>query len=170
MDKTLFLKEVSNFSNHRFLLWPALQATSGEVVEMGMGSGSTPFLREYCQDTNRMLYSYENDFEWYRKMQDYNGQGHKVTHLVDWDDVAKNHLHPSVVLLDHRPGERRKIDLELFANKASIIVLHDSELAADHGYQMRQHIPLFKYWIDYKTIGAWASAASNFVDVTQFEF
>lgn len=152
------------------LLYPALLATSGEVVEMGVGDGSTPFLRRYCADTKRMLFSYENNYEWYRRMQDYNGEGHKVTHVTDWDVVSQNHIHPSVVLIDSAPGERRKIDVELFANKASVLVMHDTEPAADHGYQMRQHIKLFKWWIDFKSEGAWASAASNFVDVTQFEF
>lgn len=170
MTKELFLKGVSNWDNHRICLYPALQATSGEVVEMGCGSGSTPYLREYCQDKKRMLFSYENNFEWWRKMADYHGQGHHVIHVVDWDEVAKNHLHPSVVLIDHAPGERRQIDVKLFASKASIIIMHDTEPAADHGYQMRQHRKLFKWWADYQSPGAWASMASNFVDVTAMEY
>jgi hypothetical protein len=170
MTKEAFIKGVANWDNHRRLLYPALQATTGEVVEMGCGDGSTAFLREYCRDAGRMLYSYENNYDWWRRMSDYNSPEHKVIHVTDWDVVALNHVHPSVVLLDHAPGERRKFDVEKFANKASVLVLHDSEPAADHGYQMRQHIKLFKYWIDLKTEGAWASAASNFVDVTQFEF
>ena len=46
MKKEDFLKDVANWDNHRFLLWPALEATTGEVIEMGMGQGSTPFLHQ----------------------------------------------------------------------------------------------------------------------------
>lgn len=165
MTREQFLKDVSNWDNHRYLLWDALEMTSGEVVEMGCGPGSTPFLREYCKDKNRMLFSYENDFEWFKKFQSMEDAIHKVIHVTDWDDVVKRHLSPSVVLIDHAPGERRKIDIGLFMNKAHILVMHDTEQAADHGYQMRQFIPYFKYWRDQKSPGAWASIASNYVEV-----
>lgn len=165
MTREQFLQGVENWDNHRYLLWDALETTVGEVVEMGCGHGSTPFLREYCKDKGRMLYSYESEFEWFKRFQHMEDRIHKVIHVTDWDDVAKRHISPSVVLIDHAPGERRKIDIGLFMNKAHIIVMHDTEPAADHGYQMRQYIEYFKYWRDHKSLGAWASIASNFVEV-----
>ena len=35
MKKEEFLKGCANWDNHRFLLWPALEATKGLVVEFG---------------------------------------------------------------------------------------------------------------------------------------
>lgn len=165
MTKEQFLLGVSNWNNHLYLLWDALEKTSGEVVEMGCGRGSTPFLREYCKDKNRMLYSYESDFEWHRKFESMNDAIHKVIRVTDWDVVATSHKSPSVVLIDHAPGERRKIDLERFMNKAHILVMHDTEPAADHGYQMRQFKKQFRWWRDHESPGAWASIASNYVEV-----
>src|SRR5688572_10465804 len=104
MTKEDFLKGVANWDNHRVLLWQALEVTSGEVIEMGCGDGSTPFLRKYCHDRKRMLWSYENNEEWFRRMQGYHGQGHHVVHVKDWDEVSQKHIHPSVVLIDHAPG------------------------------------------------------------------
>lgn len=164
MTREDFLKGVTNFDNHRHLLWEALEMTEdiqGPVVEMGMGNGSTPFLASYCATRNRQFFSYENNLEWFEKCRDFHPN---TFHLTDWDIVAEKHLTPSVLFLDHAPGERRKIDLANFAMRARIIVIHDSEIAADHGYQMRQHIPLFKYWKDWKSDGAWASMASNFIE------
>ena len=73
-----------------------------------------------------------------------------------------------LVFIDHAPGERRKIDIARFADKAQIIVCHDTEPAADHGYKMRVELKKFKYLIDYESDGAWATAVSNFYDVTKF--
>lgn len=163
MTKDEFLQGVENWSNHRYLLWEALEKTEGDVVEMGMGHGSTPFLYQWCKDAGRTLYSYENNLEWYEKCKGFNPENSFLIH--DWDIVAENHLTPAVLFIDSAPGERRQIDLKNFALRARIIVAHDTELAADHGYQMRQHIPLFKYWKDYQSSGAWASIASNFIEL-----
>lgn len=174
MTKEQFLDSVANWDNHRYLLWDALEATSGEVVEMGIGHGSTPFLREYCKDKGRILYSYENNFEWFKKFQHMTDEFHKVFHITDWDEVSMRHLCPSVVLVDQAPGERRHIDVQRFAMKAQFIVIHDSEPAAT-GYMMWPNEKntenpqgvwhLFKYVRHHKSPGAWASIASNFIEV-----
>lgn len=169
MTKEEFLKDVANWDNHRFLLWPALEATTGEVIEMGMGQGSTPFLHQYCKDANRKLFSYESSLEWAMKFQDNISEGHHVMHVHDWDAVSLRHPFPDVVLIDHAPGERRKTDISLFAWKAKFIVCHDTEPAADHGYQMRAELSKFKYIKEYQSPGAWSTVVSNFIDVSKFE-
>lgn len=163
MTKEDFLKDVQNWDNHRHLLWEALELTKGEIVEMGMGQGSTPFLHQYAKDSGRDLYSYENNLEWYSKFTEYVSEFHKLTYTIDWDLVSRNHKSPSVLFIDHAPGERRKIDLEKFSNMAKIIVIHDTEPAADHGYQVRSVLKKFKYIKEYESPGAWASMVSNFV-------
>lgn len=167
MTKEEFLEGVQNWNNHLHLLWPALEATKGEVVEMGMGQGSTPFLHQYCADTGRRLYSYDNNHEWFSKFTDYQSETHNLSHIVDWDDVSIVHKSPDVVLIDHAPGERRYIDVQRYANSAKIIVIHDSEPAAT-GYMMDRVWGLFKYRKDFESPGAWATAVSNFVDVSKF--
>lgn len=162
MTKKEFTRITSNYDSHRPLLWEALEATSGIVIELGCGWGSTPFLTEYCRDNNRVLESFENNDQWLLKLVDSFPHIHKIT---NWDFVLKD---CSLVFIDHAPGERRKIDIARFANHAQIIVAHDTEPAADHGYKMRAELARFKYMIDYETDGAWATAVSNFIDVTQW--
>lgn len=161
MTDAEFLHGVENWSNHRHLLLEALKLTDGDVVEMGMGHGSTPFLYQWCKDNGRTLYSYENSLDWFEKCEKFNPEN--SFHITDWDVVAEKHLTPSVLFIDHAPGHRRKFDLATFALRARIIVLHDSEPTGAGDYQVRQHIPLFKYWKDFKSEGAWASMASNFI-------
>lgn len=160
MTKEEFLKDVQNWNNHAHLLWEALELTKGEVVEMGMGQGSTPLLHQYCKDTNRRLYSYDNNLDWYSKFTHFTSDHHTLTYTIDWDIVSTKHR-PSVVFIDHAPGERRKIDIERFRDRADIIVCHDTEPAADHGYQMRAGLLKFKYIKEFKSEGAWASMVSN---------
>ena len=169
MTKEDFLKDVQNWDNHRHLLWPALEFTHNStngVVEMGMGQGSTPFLHQYCEDAKRPLFSYENNLEWLNKFSHLESPLHKITHVVDWDVVSKIHPEPSVILIDHAPGERRYIDVQRFANSAKIIVIHDSEPEAT-GYMMDRIWGLFKYRKDFTSPGAWATMVSNFVDVSK---
>lgn len=167
MTRKDFLNNFANWDNHRALLWPALEATSGIVLELGCGDGSTPYLHRYCEEKGRMLYSYDYDLNWSEKFKHFLSPNHSIGWITDWDLVSEAHPSPDVVLVDHSPGERRYIDIERFANKAKILVIHDSEPAAT-GYMLAKIWHLFKYRIDYKTEGAWATAVSNFIDVSKW--
>lgn len=153
------------------LLFLALEETKvGAVIEMGCGHGSTPLLHDYCTEAGRKLWSYETNKEWADKFTGLNNKQHFV-HLLEnanWDYVKENHESPAVVFIDHAPGERRKDDILNFKDIDGIIVCHDTEPAADHGYQMRQTFAAFKYVVEVKTNGAWATALSNHYDITKW--
>lgn len=159
MTKEQFLQDLNGTSNHRILLWEALQLTDGPVVEFGSGYGSTPYLDAYCHDNKRPFSTYDNNKEWAAKMDS--------VLTEDWDKVFIP-LDTGVLLIDHAPGERRKKDIVRFKNTAKIIVCHDTELAADHGYQMRQHFGLFKWGVEINAQGGGAGATilSNFIDLS----
>jgi hypothetical protein len=168
MNKDKFCQITSNWDSHRPLLWHALEATkhlSLPVLELGAGYGSTPFLREYCTDNYLVLRSFDSNKEWAKKMD--------VAHCPEWDTMEWFYKQTySVAFVDESPGEHRKIALNMFARypeHAQIVVAHDTEHAADHGYKMRAELKKFKYLIDYETDGAWCTAVSNFIDVTKFE-
>lgn len=165
MSREEFLTEVSDWSNHRYLLWPALEATKESpypVLEMGCGDGSTPYLKQYCQDNNRRLRSMDNDPHWAAKF------GAEVI-SDDWNYQKWFYKQQySVVLIDHAPGHKRREALELFASFPAhfqIIVIHDSEPrgwnASD--YRVRDIFNKFKYKHDFigQDKGAWASWLSN---------
>lgn len=165
MTKEQFIGNFENWDNYKPLLWLALEATDGDVIEMGMGIGSTKVLHEYCESKLRMLYSYDNAAQYFNENKKFESQLHKVTLVENWDIVNEQHKNPDVVFIDHAPGERRHIDLELFANKAKIIVIHDSEPEAT-GYMLDKVWHLFKYRKDFETKAAWATMVSNQIDIT----
>lgn len=167
MTREQFIGKIENWDNYKPFLWSALQATNGNVIEMGVGKGSTKILHEFCKFNNRMLWSYEYDFEWFKKFKHLKTDWHDVIYVDgDWDQVDRQHNNVTVLFIDHSPGERRKVDIKIFANKADIIVIHDTESSMDYGYGMREEINKFKYIKDDKFLnGAWTTMCSNFIDV-----
>jgi len=155
--------EFDNWCNHRPLMYLALEATSGDVLELGVGRGSTDILSEYCLAHGRRLRSFEYLLHWWEQ---YRGFPHEVTHVQNWDDIHP--IRASVALIDHSPGERRHQDIILMAETVDIIVIHDTEPAAT-GYMLDRVWHLFKYRVDLKSDGAWASAVSNSIDVSQWD-
>lgn len=162
MTKEYFTQYESNWHSHRPLLWAALEATKHlrlPVLELGCGEGSTPRLQSYCKDNALQLLSYDYNADYARQ---YGG-----IHITNWDNLPWRREY-GVVLVDESPGEHRKISIENL-HHAKILVVHDTEPAADHGYRMRVELTKFKYMIDFQTDGAWASAVSNSIDVTKWE-
>ena len=148
-----FLKNVQNWDNHRPLLWWALQQTESSslpVCEMGCGEGSTPYLQSYCKASGRPLVSYDYNQEWASR--------YGANYVSDWNSIR--HPQYSVVLIDHSPGERRWIDIQLLADMADYIVIHDSEPAAT-GYMLDRIWHLFPHRRNLITPGAWATIVSR---------
>jgi len=160
MKRPEFLKEMSGDNNHRLLLWDAIRETKGKVVEFGSGHGSTPYLRKQCKDAKRTFESYDNGKEWAEK--------HGSTYVPNnnWDGVK---VKGGVALIDHAPGERRHVDIRNRVNDFDIFVIHDSEPIGAGDYKYETIWSLFKYRVDVKTEGAWATAVSNRVDVTKWK-
>lgn len=149
----------SNWNNYLPLLFEALEKTTGLVLEYGMGDGSTKLLHDYCQQHNRKLISYDSDHAWANKFRHLATSAHKIYHVKDWDEAYREDA--SVVLIDHSPGERRQIDIKKYSSTKAIIIAHDTEPAADYGYQMRQHFSLFNTIVEIKSDGAWTAMLSH---------
>lgn len=160
MTKAEFLDLVGNWSNHRNLLWPALELTSHfslPVLELGAGMGSTKYLREYCKDAGLEFVSYDSNME-------YANQNNSLF-VANWDTIPWRREW-GVVLVDHAPGEHRKFALQRL-HHAKIVIAHDTEPAADHGYQMRDELKKYKFMVDWETEGAWATAVSDHILLNQ---
>lgn len=156
MTQEQFLVDINTWSTHRPLLWMALEDTKGSVCEFGSGEGSTQYLRQYCQDAIREFFSFDNNKDWCEKT--------GSTYVEDWDEPELYKSH-SVVLIDHAPGSHRHEAISIFANRAEIIVIHDSEPTGGGDYQLDKIWPLFRFRVHVKCEGAWATAVSNMVNI-----
>lgn len=165
-----------NYGTHMAPLITAVMNTRGDVFEMGCGDFSTPLLHAICKSTNRYLLSTDTSKDWISLFLDLESKNHEFIYVPvydnDWDLNAKPHLWDSignqrwsVVFIDHRPAERRNVDIERFANTSEIIVVHDTE---HHGYKYEPVLSKFKYRYDYKRYNVYTTLVSNFIDVSKF--
>lgn len=188
MDRNRFLHEIhpiNDWNNHLYLLWLALEETKyhhpskNAVMEFGCGDGSTKQLSEYCKIHNRMLYSFDTEQQYIDRFAECVSDTHKFTRIINnWQiaqDICSN---PSVMLIDHAPGERRWVDIKNYSDKDfGIMVIHDTQprpTAADYAYEKIWH--LFKYRVNLEVDKnpdngdnrTWASAVSNHYDVRKW--
>jgi len=172
-DKFEFLKDISNWCNHRTLLLLGLENTAGPVLELGTGYGSTIHLHNYCEHHKRYLRSFDSNKDWSDKFVHLQSPLHDVhCSYGNWDSMDFNPPSGfdrwSVVFVDHAPGERRWVDIKRMANSADVIVVHDAE-PGHLGYALDQAWPSFKYKLDHPDDGAWTSMVSNYIDVTKLQ-
>ena len=170
-DRYGFLRDIRHpdggpWMSHRGILLLALEATKDSphpILELGMGDGSTPQLHAYASGEGRALVSLENDPVQYARFR-HLGVGRHEAMLVDWARADILDKRWSVVLVDHAPPERRRIEIARLRDRAEILVVHDTEPSAE-GYGLHRIWPLFRYRVDFNPEGVGTSALSNTVDV-----
>ena len=146
MSKDWFLSDLGAWNSYLPLLWEAVEATNGDVIELGMGEGSTKKLHTVCVDRN--LYSYDNNIEWYRKFEYLRTKNHFIEFTNNWMEPIERHRGKIGVLFsDESPGEIRKYNIAMFCNTAQVIVAHDAEPESNVGYRYDLVAPLFKYHV-----------------------
>jgi len=170
MTREQFVSNLSYWNSYLPLLWEALQNTDGEVIELGIGDGSTLKLHEYCQKNGRKLSSYESDLTFYKQFENLISNNHHIEYIGNnWEPMIEQHRKPIGVLFsDEAPGEMRKYNISMFCNTAQVIVAHDAEPNNDGGYKYSFLKPLFKYSILHEYPGASTAAFSNFIDVSKW--
>lgn len=136
------------YYSHYPVLARALAMTTGPVLELGMGWGSTPLLHAMCAN-KRDLISFETDPQWLARFQPlaYGPEDieeyflglscHQFELAGDWKAWMNSGWptmqHWSVVFIDCAPGEIRK-DLALkLKDHAEFVILHDAETDGYYG-------------------------------------
>lgn len=159
-----FIPKYGSITSYTPLLYNALVSVDGQVIECGMGDFSTRLLH----GTGRDVISYETSPEWIERFPDIESK--RLIGRDDWLKVMEIHKPTAaIIFLDQAPGEAREKCLEYLAKDyKGIVVCHDTEPAADHGYKMRQHFNWFKYIAEVKCQGAWATVLSHTYDVTHW--
>jgi hypothetical protein len=152
------------WGSHLPVLMKVISLTEGDVLELGMGLYSTPYLHWACLN-KRKLVSYDNDSEIFPSLKKEYGEGlHEVNFVDDWSkiDIEKPW---DVVLVDHAPVARRSEEIKRLANFAKFIVIHDSQERDDKTYHYSTIYPLFKYKLVFDKAKPPTTLLSNFVDI-----
>jgi hypothetical protein len=161
----------TRYGTHLPCLMKALDKSSGDVLELGMGVFSTSFLHYYCTLHKRKLVSYENYESWYKffaTRYGYQNEYHELKFVEDYKNAPIEERFWDVVLVDQTPDTSRPETVQRLANKAKFIVIHDSGTKFDRQYGYDKIYPLFKYRADWTEDTNNATVLSNFVDLKEF--
>ena len=156
-----------NYGTNLPALIKAMEKTTGDVLELGMGVFSTPYLHYQCILSNRKLESYENYKDWMDFFKDYECPNHEINFVEKYAD-AKIEKAWSVVLVDQTPDSSRAEEIKRLANYAHYIVIHDSNPSNYKVTHYDEIYPLFKYKTDWHGDNNRTTILSNFVDLKHF--
>lgn len=129
--------KTNQYATHQPLLLELLENTSGNILELGCGDGSTLLFRQFLN--NRTLYSIESNKEWYDKYSNLENENHKLLYIDapsdDNEDTGKywtsfietnlKNVQFDIVFIDQSPWTARTHCLNYFKDKAKYIVVHD---------------------------------------------
>lgn len=156
------------YSTHLPVLMKVVSLTDGDVLELGSGFYSTPFLHWACFPTKRQLVTYDslNYSDLMKRYQDDSFHKTIITDNYEKIDIEKSW---DVAFVDHAPGIRRGIEAGRLAKYTKYVVLHDSNPHNDSEYGYNKIYPLYKYRFDYTEVTPNTTVLSNFVDLTNFK-
>ena len=157
------------YGTHLPCLMKALEKTSGDILELGTGIFSTPYLRYYCMLHDRKVVSYENYKQWYDFMLKYwtSNKNHEIC-FVDEYKNAPIDREWDVVLVDQTPDSSRSEEAVRLKDKAKYIIIHDSNHSNDKVTHYSSIYPLFKYKTVWTGDHNSATVLSNLVDLKEF--
>lgn len=159
-----------SYATHLGPLIACLNKTNGDVLELGIGLFSTPYLHYACTIAKRNLLSLENDKGWLRTFKDsdfmhflYGNEYHKLEAVDVYEDSPLIDKQWDVVLIDQTPDGSRKETAKKLAHLAKYIIIHDSNERHEKNYHYSEIYPLFKYRRTWKKDDRFAEVLSNFV-------
>lgn len=163
-----------NYGTHLAPLIQAVNKTDGDILEMGIGIFSTPYLHYQSLLTKRHLTSIDNEEGWVNRFKSsnvsghrYQGKYHDLLYIANYDDAPIDKPW-DVALIDHSPSARRIVDIKRLAHLAQYIIIHDSTPRKEREYHYGEIYPLFKYKTDWLEDANPATVLSNFNDLTDF--
>lgn len=152
------------YGSHIPILVRILGMTNGAVLEMGGGWCSTPVLHWLCAPKQRYLLTLDDNPDIIRTFIGCQSPNHTIWMVDDWDKVPIDREW-DVVLIDHAPSERRKVDIKRLKDLAKYIVVHDTYWKQEKHYHYKEIYPLFKYRFDYFDVYPYSTVLSNLVDL-----
>lgn len=159
-----------SYATHLGSLIACINKTQGDVLELGIGLFSTPYLHYACTVGKRNLLSLENDAGWLKtfKRSDfmhflYENEYHKLEHVDNYENSPLIQKEWDLVLVDQTPDDSRKESVKKLANLAKYIIVHDSNERHEKNYHYSEIYPLFKYRRTWKKDDRFADVLSNFV-------
>lgn len=127
--------------------------TTGDILELGMGTFSTPLLHNIGVDLNRQVVSIDTDLNWLNKFIFYNNTSTHTIYNMAGNEMNQFGLNKNwgLVLVDHIDQNARSLNVLNFSKLSKIVVVHDTEKSSEsfYGYEKNKIRDAFKYACKY---------------------
>ena len=159
------------YASHLTLVSAAFQVTTGPVLELGTGLGSTLMLHGLCGATGRHLHSVESNRQWFDELSpEYTRDWHTFRLVEDFLDLPEykageygTNADPwGFAFVDHGFIDQRHVSI-MALHQVPMIVVHDT--CHPHLYHYDEAFRDFKYEYCLKLYGPHTSVVSNTIDV-----
>jgi len=115
---------------HQAVLHAAFHATTGPVIEFGMGYFSTPMLHDLCKASGRRLVSMDTASPWVDQFRHLESDFHTILHVTEWEHIPEVEIFFSekwgLVFIDQHPESARIQVARRIKSNAHFIVMHDA--------------------------------------------
>lgn len=169
--------EFPDSGTHMSFFLTAVAHTNGPILELGAGDYSTPLLHAVCSREKRYLMTADTSMGLLCNFLDLQRSWHAFCYVPVYEDDLELNAKPerwdnvggeidwSVVIVNHRPGERRVKDIERLRSRAEIFVIHDTQ---EKGYGYQAILESFKYVVVDQRYATQTIMVSDTIDVSQF--
>jgi hypothetical protein len=135
------------YGSHALPLIVSALTTTGDILELGIGKYSTPALNKIAKLQKKFLLSTESDQKW---MENFVNLNDSVNHLIlssnsDCANGININKRWGLVFVDHLQANTRHLDIIKYAEKAEIVIAHDSEKNSQGYYLYDKAYPYFTY-------------------------
>ena len=142
------------YGGHAVLLFAALYATDGAVLELGSGLFSTPIIHNVAVvQQGRDVFTVDGNNDWLQHFTSMGGPRHsfglvsrmisnpesyrflqfKPAHFRRWEDVWDGRY--GLVFVDQAPGFERRKDIQRRRNVSDVMIVHDTDDMNGYGYE-----------------------------------
>lgn len=154
-DETL-VSLSAEWSTYLPTLMKIISITSGNILELGTGMLSTPYLHWVASSTDRKVASYDNSDFFLSATKHFVDDFHDVFKVDSYMEVPTDQ-NWDVVLIDFFPVDDRMAVAQMLSERAKYIIVHDTSLTDGEG--------LFQYRYDDTRFPPNTTVFSNLVDL-----
>lgn len=146
------------------LLTAAMSISSGPVLELGAGLGSTYLLHGLCGASGRKLVTVESDGDWLHRFVKYGRPWHVLKKVDDFIDLPEYKEDWGLAFVDHGLYEQRSYSIRQLKH-VPVVVVHDT--CYPWLYDYIGPLGEYQYRWDWQVCGPQTTVISNTVDIRQ---
>lgn len=154
----------AGYFSHMPLLAVAVLKTTGPVLELGAGLGSTLLLHGLCGSLDRSVTTLESDENWLKLFSHLERPWHTFKRVSDFINLPEYQENWGLVFVDHGVMEQRGESVRALQH-ASMIVAHDT--CHFHLYDYEPILSEFKYRWDWTANMPQTTVVSNTLNVSE---